>query len=445
MKKKIYFLVSIILFIIAVFISLFIFIFSNINSRYSINSISDINIINTNYMPIRDNPYPLFFIDNYEEKIEILKNIFKGKRITARLKYKASLVSHLGEEEIIINGIIPKTDREVFNINLIDKNTNSTIDKIENNNYIIISSATAMSLNINIGDKIILKLIAKCGYYKAEEYIILNIAENLDYNYVLIDINKLLDLVNLNNSASEIYIKDTKLKESYNDTIAEIFGSDFKIYSKLDFKPEKIKSKNITNEKNNIIKIKKKNILDNTFLSDGAIKNIDDMINEIKLYDSESEIKNIINFPASVVTRTGSVQSRVYNFQIDGEDISNYIIEGKIYNDNANNQIIVGIDLANYLKANIGDVVSLIAKGSRGWLETAYFTIVGIYEFKEFKNMNFDIYADTKTISNFIYSKSGDKSPYNESLLIFSEKPIYSDLIKNEIFKDMDIINLNYK
>ena len=164
------------------------------------------------------------------------------------------------------------------------------------------------------------------------------------------------------------------------------------------------------------------------------------MINEIKALDGESEIKNIISFPASVVTRTGSVQSRVYNFQIDGEDISNYIIEGKIYN--GNNQIIVGKDLANYLKINIGDAVSLIAKGSRGWLETAYFTISGIYELK---NKNFDIYADTKTISNFIYSKSGDKSPYNESLLIFSDKPIYSDLIKNEIFKDMDIINLNSK
>ena len=437
MKKKIYFLVSTILFIIAVFITLFIFRYFNKNLS---SSISDINIMNTNHMPIRENPYPLFFIENYEEKIEILKEIFKEKPITARLKYKASLVSSLGEEEIIINGIIPKSDREVFNINLIDKNADANIEKIENNNYIVISSAAALSLNINIGDTIILKLVTKDGYYKAEEFTILNIAENLNYNHALIDINKLSDLVNLNNFASEIYIKDTKLKESYNDIIAKIFGSDFKIYSKSDFRQEKTKLTNITNEKNNIIKIKKKNISDNTFLLNGAIKNINDMINEIKLYDSESEIKNIISFPASVVTRTRSVQSRVYNFQIDGENISNYIIEGKIYN--GNNQIIVGKDLANYLKANIGDTVSLIAKGSRGWLETSYFTISGIYEFK---NKNFDIYADTKTISNFIYSKNGDKSPYNESLLIFSKKPIYFDLTKNDIFKNMDIINLNSK
>lgn len=443
MKKKIYFLVSIIFFIIIALIILFIFKYFNINSE---TSISDINIMNTNYMPVRDEALPLFFIENYKEKIEILEKVFKEKPITARLKYKAVLVSHLGEEEIIINGIIPKNDMEIFNINLTDKNINASIEKIENNNYIIISSETALSLNINIGDRVILKLITKDGYYKAEEFIILNIAENLDYNYILIDINKLCDLVNLNNFASEIYIKDIKFKESYNDIIIKIFGDDFKIYSKSYFKTEKIKPKNIKNnneEKNNIIKIKKKNISDNTFLSDGAIKNIDEMINEIKLYDKESEIKNIINFPASVITRTGSAQSRVYNFQIDGMDISNSIIEGKIYNDN--NQIIIGKDLANYLKANIGDTVSLMAKGSRGWLETAYFTIAGIYEFKELKNENFDIYADTKTISNFIYLKSGDKSPYNESLLVFSEKPIYSDLIKNEIFKEMEIINLNSK
>ena len=74
MKKKIYFLVSTILFIIAVFITLFIFRYFNKNLS---SSISDINIMNTNHIPIRENPYPLFFIENYEEKIEILKEIFK--------------------------------------------------------------------------------------------------------------------------------------------------------------------------------------------------------------------------------------------------------------------------------------------------------------------------------------------------------------------------------
>ena len=250
----------------------------------------------------------------------------------------------------------------------------------------------------------------------------------------MIDINKLNNLVNLNNLASEIYIKDTKFKESYNDIITKIFGEDLKIYSMSDFK-QKIKTK----EKINIIKISKKNISENTFLFEGGIKNIDEIINEIKLLDKESEIKNIISFPVGIVTKTGSAQSRVYNTLQDLSDISNFIIEGKIYENNKN-QIIVGKDLANYLKLKIGDAVSLIARGSRGWLETAYFTISGIYEFK---NKNFDIYADTKTISNFIYLKSGNKSPYNESLLIFSEKSIYSDLMKNEILKDMDIIKFD--
>lgn len=379
MKNAIYFVIALIISIIALLI------FKNINLLSKENYIT---IMNTNYILVRDIAPPLYFIENCSEKIEALKKIFKEKPITARLKYKASLISHLGEEEIIINGIIPKNDKEVFNII-----NNETIEKIKDKNFIIINSKTALALDINIGDNIILKLITKDGYYNAEEFIILDIAKNLDYNFALIDINKLNNLVNLNNLASEIYIKDTKFKESYNDIITKIFGEDLKIYSMSDFK-QKIKTK---------------------------------------------EKINIINFPVGIVTKTGSAQSRVYNTLQDLSDISNFIIEGKIYENNKN-QIIVGKDLANYLKLKSGDAVSLMARGSRGWLETAYFTISGIHEFK---NKNFDIYADTKTISNFIYLKSGNKSPYNESLLIFSEKSIYSDLMKNEILKDMDIIKFD--
>lgn len=420
MKNAIYFVIALIISIIALLI------FKNINLSSKENYIT---IMNTNYILVRDIAPPIYFIENCSEKIEALKKIFKEKPITARLKYKASLISHLGEEEIIINGIIPKNDKEVFNII-----NNETIEKIKDKNFIIINSKTALALDINIGYNIILKLITKDGYYNAEEFIILDIAKNLDYNFALIDINKLNNLVNLNNLASEIYIKDTKFKESYNDIITKIFGEDLKIYSMSDFK-QKIKTK----EKIDIIKISKKNISENTFLFEGGIKNIDEIINEIQLLDKESEVKNIINFPVGIVTKTGSAQSRVYNTLQDLSDISNFIIEGKIYENNKN-QIIVGKDLANYLKLKSGDAVSLIARGSRGWLETAYFTISGIYEFK---NKNFDIYADTKTISNFIYLKSGNKSPYNESLLIFSEKSIYSDLMKNEILKDMDIIKFD--
>ncbi len=420
MKNAIYFVIALIISIIALLI------FKNINLSSKANYIT---IMNTNYMLVRDIAPPIYFIENSSEKIEALKKIFKEKPITARLKYKAFLISHFGEEEIIINGIIPKNDKEVFNII-----NNETIEKIKDKNFIIINSKISLALDINIGDNIILKLITKDGYYNAEEFIILDIAKNLDYNFALIDINKLNNLVNLNNLASEIYIKDTKFKESYNDIITKIFGEDLKIYLMSDFK-QKIKTK----EKINIIKIFKKNISENTFLFEGGIKNIDEIINEIQLLDKESEIKNIINFPVGIVTKTGSAQSRVYNTLQDLSDISNFIIEGKIYENNKN-QIIVGKDLANYLKLKSGDAVSLIARGSRGWLETTYFTISGIYEFK---NKNFDIYADTKTISNFIYLKSGNKSPYNESLLIFSEKSIYSDLMKNEILKDMDIIKFD--
>lgn len=239
MKNAIYFVIALIISIIALLI------FNNINLSSKANYIT---IMNTNYMLVRNISPPLYFIENCSEKIEALKKIFKEKPITARLKYKASLISHLGEEEIIINGIIPKNDKEVFNII-----NNETIEKIKDKNFIIINSKTALALDINIGDNIILKLITKDGYYNAEEFIILDIAKNLDYNFALIDINKLNNLANLNNLASEIYIKDTKSKESYNDIITKIFGEDLKIYSMSDFK-QKIKTK----EKINIIKISKK-------------------------------------------------------------------------------------------------------------------------------------------------------------------------------------------
>lgn len=585
MKNTIYFLIYLTASLIMSLSALFFINYLNINSINS--SINYINIMNTNYISVRGYAPPLYFIDNYIEKIEKLKEIFEEKRIiekptTARLRYKASLISYLGEEEIIINGIIPKNDKEFFNIS-------EKIEKLNNENYIIISSSTAEALNIDIDDNIILKLITKDGYYKAEEYIILDIAENLNYNYALIDIDKLNNLINLNDYASEIYIKDKNI-EPYKDMVKEIFGNDFDIYSlsyflsdfedfeeynklnklkiyiiylftlfsifmfinsyfnnhfdknfnnnkeiknkilfsiigfisayiiysiinyiiirRFDFNIIYIimalvnlitvilsniifnilnkilnnKSKNLIKiltiflfiiiysstliiiyfsalslnntindkEKNTALKILKivkknnaeKNISDNTFLSEGKITNIDNIINEIKTLDNESEIKNILSFPAGVVTRTGSAQSRVYNILEDFEnknDISNYIIEGKIYED-YKNQIIIGKELADYLKLKVGDAVSLMAKGSRGWLETAYFTISGIYELK---NKNYNIYAGINTISNFIYTNGGNKSPYNESLLIFSKKPIYSHLIKSDIFKDTNIINFD--
>ena len=197
MKNAIYFVIALIISIIALLI------FENINLSSKANYIT---IMNTNYILVRDIAPPLYFIENCSEKIEALKKIFKEKPITARLKYKASLISHLGKEEIIINGIIPKNDKEVFNII-----NNETIEKIKDKNFIIINSKTALALDINIGDNIILKLITKDGYYNAEEFIILDIAKNLDYNFALIDINKLNNLVNLNNLASGNLYKRYKI------------------------------------------------------------------------------------------------------------------------------------------------------------------------------------------------------------------------------------------
>ena len=100
MKNAIYFVIALIISIIALLI------FKNINLSPKANYIT---IMNTNYILVRDIAPPLYFIETCYEKIEALKKYLKEKPITARLKYKASLISHLGEEEIIINGIILKT------------------------------------------------------------------------------------------------------------------------------------------------------------------------------------------------------------------------------------------------------------------------------------------------------------------------------------------------
>ena len=123
MKNAIYFVIALIISIIALLI------FKNINLSSKENYIT---IMNTNYILVRDIAPPLYFIENCSEKIEALKKIFKEKPITARLKYKAFLISHLGEEEIIINGIIPESDKEVFNII-----NNETIEKIKDKNILL--------------------------------------------------------------------------------------------------------------------------------------------------------------------------------------------------------------------------------------------------------------------------------------------------------------------
>lgn len=74
--------------------------------------------------------------------------------------------------------------------------------------------------------------------------------------------------------------------------------------------------------------------------------------------------------------------------------------------------------------------MSLIAKASRGWLETGYFYVSGIYDLKD---RNYDIIGDITAMNSFIYLKEGDKSPYNESIIVFSDNEnIYSLLAKSD-------------
>ena len=193
-----------------------------------------------------------------------------------------------------------------------------------------------------------------------------------------------------------------------------------------------------------IIRIVKANTSKNTFLFNGSIDSINSndnitniLIKEINSYDKYAEIERVLSFPAGVVIRTGSIGSRVYtydnNILENGMSVSNIIIEGVMF-ESPKKEIIVGKELANYLDLKVGDALSLIAKASRGWLETAYFYVAGIYDLKD---KNYDIIGDSEAMNSFIYLKEGDKSPYNESIIVFSEnKNIYSSLNESSVIND---------
>ena len=557
--------------IIITFIALFSLNYLNVNN--SNTSLSNINIMNTNYKESRDYILDDYYIFDYSQKEEKLKELFQSSPIASRLKYRASLISHLGEEEIVINGIDIKNDNEVFGI--LNK---FTLDNFDPNNSIIISKSISSVLDVNTNDTIILKLITKTGHYNAEEYTIIGVSEKLNYNYAFIDINNLNDFVGLSNAATEMYVKhnisDEKLI-NYNDDIKQIFGDEFGVYSKKDILGESYndnknysrykiyialmylfalfsifmfinsyisdykklikekllfsvigfiisfiiyllfyknvfdyiyiimlainilsvissnfkysfleklfiedeeykKNKNalmmfaivfsyifvfiilyssffvFVNEvrydsSENIIRIVKNNTSKNTFLFDGSIysnsmsnENITNMLfDEIISYDKYADIETSLSFPVGVVIRTGSISSRVYaydkNILENGMSVSNIIVDGDMF-ETPKREIIVGKDLADYLQLKKGDALSLIAKASRGWLETGYFYVSGIYDLKD---KNYDIIGDMTAMNSFIYLKEGDKSPYNESIIVFSDdENIYSSLTNSYIINN---------
>ena len=546
-------------------------------------SLSNINIMNSTYKESRDYILDDYYIFDYSNKEQKLREIFKSTPIASRLKYRASLISHLGEEEIVINGIDIKNDDEVFGIL-----NNRTLENFNPDNSIIISKSIASVLDVNTNDTIILKLITKTGHYNAEEYTIIEVSDRLNYNYALIDINNLNNFVGLENAATEIYVKqnisDDKLFD-YDNDINQIFGNGFAAYTKKDILGdnykvnendskykiyiiliylfvllsififinsytiysyrellkskllysasgfaisfiiyffillykgelefdyiypllfiinilsviianvkyqvwEKVflqddeykKSKNIliifglvctyiivflvlyasffvfANKSNGninkespekIVRIVKNNTSRNTFLFNGSIdfstnNSLTNLLfKEISSYDEYADIETVLTFPVGVVIRTGSIYSRVYaydkNILENGMSVSNIIVEGEMF-ESPKREIIIGKDLANYLNLKIGDALSLIAKASRGWLETGYFYVSGIYDLKD---KNYDIIGDVTAMNSFIYLKEGDKSPYNESIIVFSgNDDIYSLLNSNKIINENDL------
>ena len=481
------------------------------------------SIMNTNYVVVRDEAAPEYFIDNYREKKENLSKVFDERDVSAVLKYKALIISYLGEEEIILNGV---ENNNIFDINISEKN-----------NGVVISEKTSKNLNIGIGDIVILKLITKDGHYNAEEYEVLSISDALKYNYVLVDIDNLNNFVKLNDCASEIYIENNTVDDNI---VKQVFGDDFgyyslnektnnndnlyfilayffilffsfifinnnnlffsiifsiigfvislaayfvimkyilntnfyfdniylivllvnivsvlsaklKVFSIKKMFLESVKFSNFlilfgfiivyifafvvsydylleiakirTSLNNNVYNIAKKNTSDNTFLLNGSIGDIN-IIN--------NDVTRVISFPVGVVIRTGSIQSRVYAY--DNLNIRYNILSGEMFKEE-NKEIVIGKHLARYLNIKVGDSVSLIAKNSRGILDTMYFKVVGIYDID-----NYNIYANLKTMYDFLHLIGGDKSPYNEKIIIQSKDNIYSYL--NKKLKDNNLNEL---
>lgn len=199
----------------------------------------------------------------------------------------------------------------------------------------------------------------------------------------------------------------------------------------------------------NTMKIFKKKSMDNIFLFDGSIGNVsiisDEISNMYKAYDVRL-IEPVVSFPVGVVLRTASAQSRVYAYQDsvleDGSFFSNSIIAGEMFAPYSN-RIVIGVDLAEAIGVAEGDVVSLLARASRGWLETGYFTISGIYDLGK---SNYDIYTDMHSASNFIYLRNGRKSPYLENIIVFFETNVSKavDLFKNSKIADINDLSAVY-
>ncbi len=502
------------------------------NISYNKTNISYINIINKNYIDLRDEAPPLYFIYNNKEKINILENIFEKDKITSRLKYKATLISHTAEEEIIVNGIYPKNDKYVFTI----INNDEVNEMNMYDNSIIISDSTAKALGVDIGDNIILKIVDKNGYYNANEYRIISINNRLEYDYALVNIDNLQKLLNLENVSSEIYIKSKKfyksnlIKEQLNDEELEVYTSDYfynneyknnkvikdfrlyiiiiyflallsiyfylvsnysilniSLYSFISFiitftiylflygfdsllditylimfiinfisilisfifykifnliSKKKIVLYSFMTilyililyfvysiySKNNIntIKIVRLNSSDNTFLFNGRISNKE----YIKSNINNNIVNTSISFPALIVIRTGNIYSRIYSYENNtlenGSSILSNIIDGDIF-DNSKREIIIGKNLAEYLNIKVNDVVSILARSSRGWLDTLYFTVSGIFDIED---KNFAIISSLDTMYNFLYIKEGISSPYNESLIINNaNKTLYKNIV----------------
>lgn len=515
MKKKVIFII---------FISFIasLMLFFNLDRKQTYDNY--ISIMSTNYMAVRDEAPPEYFIDNYKQKKDNLLKVFDKKDVSALLKYKALIISYLGEEEIILNGV---EENNIFGINIYEKN-----------NGVIISEKTSKNLNIEIGDSVILKLITKDGHYNAEEYEVLSISDTLNYNYALVDIDNLNNFVKLNDCASEVYVKNNSLDDNI---VKQIFGDDFNYYS-LNEKTNKsnnnlyfilayffilffsfifvnnnnlffsiifsiigfilsllayfiimkyvlstnfyfdniyliillvnivsvlsaklkvfsikkmflesVKFSNLlilfgfivvyifafvvsydylleivkkrTSSNNNVYNIAKKNTSDNIFLLNGSIGDIN-IIN--------NDVSRVISFPVGVVIRTGSIQSKVYAY--DNLNIKYNIMSGEMF-EGENKEIVIGKHLARYLNLKVEDSVSLIAKNSRGILDTMYFKVVGIYDID-----NYNIYANLKTMYDFLHLRGGDKSPYNEKIIIQSKNNIYPYL--NKKLKDNNLDEL---
>lgn len=200
-------------------------------------SISDIEIMNTNYYNMK-HLYPKnYFLYDYQSYLKVVKNVVEEENITHTLKYNGYIVSAKYEYKVLINGIEPEKYKLLFSniTNIIEGKYINSTDKYSS----IICKTLAEKLNLKVGDRFIIRLLDVNNLYKVEELKVSGIVDiknqAINKESIFINIGLLNDIIADKYAFSSMLIK-TKNKNVYK-SLRELFLDDIGIYTKYDILP----------------------------------------------------------------------------------------------------------------------------------------------------------------------------------------------------------------